>query len=77
MDYVDLYKLPKREAWTFDKFLSTVKEKCKLGTQTLEQKSKMVEEAVEDIIQLALDSLFENASEVGGSHGDEKSKEKV
>ena len=63
MDYVDLYSLPKKEAWTFEKFLGIVKEKCKVGTNTLEQKSKMVEEAVEDIIQLALDSLFENQSD--------------
>ena len=59
MSYVELYQLPKKEAWTFDKFLEIVKEKCKLGTKTLDQKSKMVEEAVEDIIQLAMDSLFD------------------
>ena len=71
MDYVELYNLPKKEAWTFEKFLSIVKEKCKLGTDSLEQKSKMIEEAVEDIIQLALDTLFEK-KEAGSSKALEK-----
>ena len=58
MDHVELYKLPKKEAWTFDFFLNSVRDKCKLGTDELDKKSTMVEEAVEDIIQLVLETLF-------------------
>ena len=57
MDRVELYKLPKKEAWTFQKFLDIVRDHCKRGTEVLEQKSKMVEEAVEDTIQLAMEAM--------------------
>jgi dynein heavy chain len=57
MDSVELYKLPKKEAWTFQQFLDTVRDHCQKGTEILDQKSKMVEEAVEDTIQLALEAL--------------------
>ena len=75
MDNVELYSLPKKEAWTFEVFLNTVKEKCKQGTQSLEQKSKMVEEAVEDIIQLALLTLYDR-KEGRGEEGGQKNLEK-
>ena len=57
MDRVELYKLPKKEAWTFQQFLDTVRDHCKRGTDVLEKKSKMVEEAVEDTIQLAMEAM--------------------
>lgn len=60
MDRVELYKLPKKEAWTFQFFLDTVRENCRLGTDILDQKSKMVEEAVEDTIDLAMEALTKN-----------------
>jgi dynein heavy chain len=54
---VELYSLPKKEAWSLDRFLSTVKEKCKQGTALLDRKNKMVENSVEEIIYLAMESM--------------------
>ena len=74
MDYVDLYALPKKEAWTFEHFLDIVKEKCKEGAKALEQKSRMVEESVEDIIGLAFDALFDQNPDVDNEEEEEDGK---
>ena len=66
MDRVELYKLPKKEAWTFQHFLDTVRERCRQGTNILDQKSKMVEEAVEDTIKLAMEALTKSQEGEGG-----------
>ena len=61
---VELYSLPKKEAWTLNRFLSTVKEKCKQGTATLDRKNKMVENSVEEIITLAMESMPGNSDKM-------------
>ena len=51
---VELYSLPLTEPWTIDYFLENVKSKCKSAAKELNTKSKIIEEAVEDIIEMAL-----------------------
>ena len=62
---VELYELPCVEPWTLDQFLEKVKTKCKLGSKELQKRSTMVEDAIEDLIALALE--FKNGAEVGDS----------
>ena len=50
---VQLYALPDGEPWTLDFFMETVKTKCKSAAVQLNTKSRAIEEAVEDIIELA------------------------
>ena len=52
---VQLSSLPEAEPWTIDQFVDNIKAKCKEGTKELHKKSMMIEDAVEDLILLALD----------------------
>ena len=63
MTSVELYELPTAEPWTLDKFLDKVKGKCKSGSKELQKRSTMVEDAIEDLIALALE--FKNGGEIG------------
>ena len=63
MTSVELYELPNAEPWTLDKFLDKVKVKCKAGSRELQKRSTMVEDAIEDLIALALE--FKNGGEIG------------
>ena len=67
MSYVELYELPTAEPWTLDIFLDKVKHKCKVGSKELQKKSTMVEDAIEDLIALALE--FKNGGGVAGGGG--------
>jgi dynein heavy chain len=67
MSYVELYELPTAEPWTLDIFLDKVKQKCKLGSKELQKKSTMVEDAIEDLIALALE--FKNGGAMVGANG--------
>ena len=60
---VELYELPSEEPWTLEQFLEKVKTKCKVGSKELQKRSTMVEDAIEDLIALALE--FKNGAEVG------------
>ena len=51
----ELFALPDKEPWTLEKFLETVKNMCKEGAQTLQMKNEMIEDAIEDLICLALE----------------------
>ena len=57
MDEVKLYALPKTEPWTLDRFLEEIKVACKEAAGDLNRKSVMIEDAVEDLIGLALQAL--------------------
>ena len=50
---IGLYSLPECETWSIDTFLENVIAKCKKGAVEVNTKSKIIEEAVEDIIELA------------------------
>ena len=50
---MELYEFPRDEPWTLDYFLERVKEKCVYAAGELQRKSVMVEEAIEDLIQIA------------------------
>ena len=89
MDYVKLYALPKTEPWTLDRFLEEIKDACKDGAADLNRKSVMIEDAVEDLIGLAMqalnlpdpESFDENNSNVASNHesedeGDDEGEEK-
>ena len=57
MDSIKLYALPKSEPWTLDRFLEEIKDACKDAAADLNRKSVMIEDAVEDLIGLALQAL--------------------
>ena len=57
MDSIKLYALPKSEPWTLDRFLEEIKDACKEAAADLNRKSVMIEDAVEDLIGLALQAL--------------------
>ena len=57
MDSVKLYALPKTEPWTLEKFLDEIKTTCKESANDLHRRSVMIEDAVEDLIRLALEAL--------------------
>ena len=65
MTRIELYELPTAEPWALDRFLDTVKERCKEGSKELHKKSAMVEDAIEDLIALALE--FKPTTEVAES----------
>ena len=52
---VELYQLPASEPWTMERFLDTVKTLAKAGSQDLQKKSTMIEDAIEDLICLAIE----------------------
>ena len=54
---VKLYALPKTEPWTLERFLDEIKTTCKESANDLHRRSVMIEDAVEDLIRLALEAL--------------------
>merc|ERR1712223_2185706 len=56
-DTVKLYALPKTEPWTLERFLDEIKTTCKESANDLHRRSVMIEDAVEDLIRLALEAL--------------------
>ena len=54
MTTIELYEMPTAQPWTLEMFLNKVKERCKAAAKELHKKSNMVEDAVEDLILLAL-----------------------
>ena len=54
MDSILLYALPKTEPWTLERFLDEIKKACKEAANDLHRRSVMIEDAVEDLIGLAL-----------------------
>ena len=52
---VELFELPAAEPWTLNKFHDRVKSLCKDGSKDLQKKSEMIEDAIEDLIKLALE----------------------
>ncbi|CAB4063578.1 DNAH [Lepeophtheirus salmonis] len=69
MDSVPLHALPFEEDWTLDRFIEEIKVTCRRGAHGLHRKSMMIEDAVEDLISLALqssnivDSTFDESAE--------------
>ncbi len=57
MSYVKLYALPESQPWTLDRFLDEIKHTCREAAKDLHRVSMMVEDAVEDLIFLAVQSL--------------------
>merc|ERR1712020_880642 len=55
MTRIELYELPNAEPWQLETFLDKVKERCKEGSKELHKRSAMVEDAIEDLISLALE----------------------
>ena len=60
MDSILLYALPKTEPWTLERFLDEIKKACKEAANDLHRRSVMIEDAVEDLIGLALQVLCHN-----------------
>lgn len=52
---VELSELPTECPWTVETFVDKIKTKCKEGFKELNKKSMMIEDAVEDLILLALE----------------------
>ena len=50
-----LYSLPIEEPWTLEEFGERVKVMCKEGAKDLQKKNEMIEDAIEDLIVLALE----------------------
>ena len=48
-----LYEFPNDDPWTVEYFLDRIKERCVLAAGELQRKSMMVEEAIEDLIEIA------------------------
>lgn len=88
MNTIKLYALPETEPWTLEKFLDEIKMTCKVSACDLHRISQMVEDAVEDLIGLALlslnlqeDEVEEKASVASSAQspstsGDEEEKDK-
>ena len=53
LSHIPLYELPSGEPWTVHQFLETVKTNCRAAAVEINRKNEMIEEAVEDIIELA------------------------
>ena len=51
--HIPLYGLPTEQPWSLQQFLQTVKTNCRAAAAEISRKNEMVEEAVEDIIELA------------------------
>ena len=51
---IKLFEIPENEPWTIEFFLENAKIKCKYAAKIINTKSKIIEEAVEDIIELAM-----------------------
>ena len=52
---IKLFALPDAEPWTLEKFLSKVKALCRQGSEDLQKLNEMIEDAIEDLITLALE----------------------
>ena len=52
--HVPLSDLPSEDPWTIEQFVENIREKCKSGYKELNKKSMMIEDAIEDLILLAL-----------------------
>ena len=65
MTRIELYEVPKTDPWTLEVFLEKVKERSKDGAKELHKRSAMVEDAIEDLIALALE--FKPTGEVAES----------
>ena len=52
--HVPLSDLPSEDPWTIEQFVENIREKCKTGYKELNKKSMMIEDAIEDLILLAL-----------------------
>ena len=50
-----LYSLPKTTPWPMERFVEVIRTKCKAGSKELQKKSSMIEDAIEDLISLALE----------------------
>ena len=50
-----LFKFPKNEPWPVETFVETIQRMCRVGSMELQKKSSMIEEAIEDLITLALE----------------------
>ena len=53
---MELYEFPKTDPWTLEYFLDRVKERCVFAAHEIQRKSVMVEEAIEDLIELATEA---------------------
>ena len=51
----ELYSLPKTSPWPVDRFVDVIRNKCRAGSKELQKKSSMIEDAIEDLISLALE----------------------
>ena len=52
---VELYSIPSAEPWTVETFVENIRAKCREGSMELNKKSIMIEDAIEDLITLALE----------------------
>ncbi|KAJ8672889.1 hypothetical protein QAD02_004150 [Eretmocerus hayati] len=65
MQNIVLHSLPEEESWTVDEFMEKTDETCRSAAVDLHRKSRMVEEAVEEVL-----SLVKNASQMFKGSGD-------
>ena len=56
MTELELYELPRDQPWTLDHFLDRVKARCVFAARELQRRSLMVEEAIEDLIEIATEA---------------------
>ena len=52
---IPLYEIPNNQPWTVEVFLNVVENKCKVAAKKIDNKSRQVENAVDDIISLAME----------------------
>jgi hypothetical protein len=52
---IELFSLPKTTPWPVERFVENIRIKCKMGAKELQKKSGMIEDAIEDLISLALE----------------------
>ncbi len=62
MNSIQLHALPEGQPWTLEKFLSEIKMTCRSAACDLHRVSMMIEDAVEDLIALALQSINPNGN---------------
>ena len=67
---VPLSSLPTDVPWTLEQFVENIKVKCKTGYKELNKISMMIEDAIEDLILLALEFSPEVESKVETKEGD-------
>ncbi len=69
MNYIKLHALPESQPWTLDKFLDEIKKTCRCAACDLHRVSMMIEDAVEDLIVLAMQSIHLDKNGVGLGDG--------